>query len=165
MRTHTPYRLLLPVIQTVAAIVFGGVGLWERHAILNRPLFGDQTLWDSTARFHVWPLPYRLAVISNIPAFVTAGIVEWPLSAIWPRMPETVGFVLFVGCVPILWYFLGQRLDRVPAANRQSRKVLLSFAVLSIAAIFTPGYIGYLYSGSLLWVAFAVLVSRVRRTA
>lgn len=63
---QTQYRVLLPVIQTIAAVLFGGVGLWQRHAILNQRFIGDQTMWDTTARFHVWPLPYRFAVIREM---------------------------------------------------------------------------------------------------
>jgi hypothetical protein len=158
MWRHPPYRFLLPIVQTVAAIGFGGVGLWQRHVILSQQFWGDQTLWESTARFHVWPLPFRFAVVSNFPAFVAAGLLEWPLSTILPGMPEAVGFSLFVGCVPILWYCLGKGLDTTPKGR--SWKILLSFATLSTAGIFTPGYTGYIFSGCLLWIGFAVWVSR-----
>lgn len=161
MTRQTRYRVLLPVIQTIAALLFGGAGLWQRHAILNQRFIGDQTMWETTARFHVWPLPYRFAVVSNIPAFLAAGILEWPLTAVWPRMPEVVVFLLFVSCVPVLWYILGKRFDRTPSETNTYGKLFLAFAVLSIAAIFTPGYVGYVYSGILLWVAFAAIAARV----
>ena len=161
MISQVRYRILLPVIHTVAAILFGGVGLWQRHAILDQRFMGNQTMWDTTARFHVWPLPYRLAVISNVPAFLTAGFIEWPLSSLWPRMSELVGFALFVLCVPVLWYFLGKKFDKTPLARHRYRTVLLSFTVLSVAAMFTPGYIAYLFTGSLLWVAFVIVTAAV----
>lgn len=161
MRT-TPYRTLLPIVQTVSAIAFGGIGLWQRHVILNRPFWGDQTLWDSTARFHVWPVPYKFAVVSNFPAYMAAGLIEWSLSTIWRPMPETVGFVLFMALVPVLWYFVGRRLDSGPS-NSQSQKLLLAFGVFALAGIFTPGYAGYRVAGFLLWIIFGMVVARARR--
>ena len=38
----------------------------------------------------------------------------------------------------------------------------LLFAVLSIAVIFTPGYVAYVFSGSVLWIVFAIFMGRVR---
>jgi hypothetical protein len=42
----------------------------------SRPLFGVQTLWNSTARFHVSPRPYKSAVVSNIPAFMAGALLR-----------------------------------------------------------------------------------------
>ena len=45
MSRRLRFRTILPVAEFVFAAVFGGFGLWERAAILNRPAFGaGQTL-------------------------------------------------------------------------------------------------------------------------
>ena len=162
MTGQSRYRILLPVIQSIAVLLFGGAGLLQRHTILNHRFIGEQTMWDTTARFHVWPLPYRFAVITNIPAFLAAGILERPLAAVWPRMPEVVGFLLFVSCVPVIWHILGRRIDSRPSEGNRYRNIFLLFAVLSVMAVFTPGYVGYFYSGIVLWIAFVVVALRVR---
>jgi hypothetical protein len=75
------FRLLLPITQCGLAAIFGGFGLWQRYAILNRPVFFEgQTLWNSTARFHVWPWPYKFAAIANIPAFLLGVLLSWFLN-------------------------------------------------------------------------------------
>jgi hypothetical protein len=161
METNIQFRFMLPVLQFVAATFFGGIGLWQRHQILNQPFMGDQTLWETTARFHVWPLPYRFAVISNIPAVLAAAVIEWPIGTIWPDLGELFGFVLFLLFVPILWFFVGLQLDRHPSAYRRYSWLLIYFALFCAITIFTPGYVGYVISGSVLWLAFVVLVVRI----
>jgi hypothetical protein len=161
METSIQFRFRLPVLQFVAATFFGGIGLWQRHQILNQRFIGEQTLWETTAKYHVWPLPYRFAVIPNIPAMLAAGVIEWPIGTIWPNMPEPFGFVLFLLLVPILWFFVGLQLDRDPSAYRRSSWLLIWFAVFCAIAMFTPGYVGYVISGSVLWLAFVVLVVRI----
>jgi hypothetical protein len=165
MSRNLRFRVLLPVLATATVILVGGIGLWQRHRILNQRLFGDQTLWESTARFHVWPLPYRFAVITNIPAFLTAGVIEWPIGSRWPQFPEIFGFVLFVLFVPVTWYVIGSHLDKNPAANKRIWTILLSFTTLAISAMSTPGYVGYVFSGCVLWLAFAVAIWRVKSVA
>src|SRR5450759_4373408 len=101
MAGKTQFRLVLPIAETVAAAAFGFVGLWQRHSVLNRPGWGDgQTMWDTTARFHVWPWPFKFAVASNIPAFLTSGVVALPLK----QVSEWTGLTLLVLLVPLLWY-------------------------------------------------------------
>jgi hypothetical protein len=162
MSRKTQFRILLPVIETFAAILVGGVGLWQRHQILNQRLFGDQTLWESTARYHVWPLPYRFAVISNIPAFLAAAILQWPVGELWPQLSEVSGSVLFVLFVPVIWYLLGSRLDSISKANERCWAILLLFTALAVAAMFTPGYVGYFSSGCILWIAFGAVVGGLK---
>ena len=54
MTVAVKFRPLFPVVQSGLAALFGGWGLWERSAILNRVFTVDgQSLWDTTARFHV----------------------------------------------------------------------------------------------------------------
>jgi hypothetical protein len=101
------FRVLLPVVETTLATLAGGIGLWQRHQILNQRFLGDHTLWESTARFHVWPLPLRFAVVSNVPSFLASALVRWPLKTLWPQMPETLGFLPLILFVPLLWYLVG----------------------------------------------------------
>jgi hypothetical protein len=61
----TQFRTVLPVLQTVLAVLFGGWGLWLRNSILGKPFLENSTLWNSTARFHVWP--FKFAAIMNMP--------------------------------------------------------------------------------------------------
>jgi hypothetical protein len=71
MTAVVKFRRLLPVVQCGLAALFGGWGLWERSAILNRVFTADgQTRWDTTAQFHVWPWPFKFAVVTNTPAFL-----------------------------------------------------------------------------------------------
>jgi hypothetical protein len=75
MARELQFRVILPVAECGFAGLFGGIGLWQRFAILSRPLFEGQTLWNSTARFHVWPWPYKFAVVSNMPAFFAGSML------------------------------------------------------------------------------------------
>lgn len=146
MRSRTKFRFVLPIAATVATGAFGSVGLWQRHSLLNRPLWGAQTMWDSTARFHVWPLPFKFAVAANIPAFLTAGIVTLPLTSEW------VGLAVMVLVVPLLWYYVGRRLDSAGDPTKAWGFVLV-FTIASVAcASFPFGYIAYIYLGALMWI-------------
>jgi hypothetical protein len=165
MSRKTQFRFLLPIVETLMAALVGGIGLWQRHHILSQRFVGDQTLWESTARFHVWPLPYRFAVITNIPAFFAASIVQWPMGWLVPELPEIFSFVLFVLFVPMLWFLVGSRFDRLPAASKRPWAILLSFTMLATAAMFTPGYVEYVLSGCVLWLVFGVVIGRIKPQA
>jgi hypothetical protein len=70
------FRTFLPIAECGFAALFGGLGLWQRSTILSRAGFGEgRTLWDSTARFHVWPWPFKFAVVMNTPAFLSWAAV------------------------------------------------------------------------------------------
>lgn len=152
------YRALLPAIQTVSAILCGGIGLSQRNAILKQPWLGEQTMADTTARFHVWPLPLRFALVNNLPALTSLGVIGWPLSRVWPGMPIGLWLSLLIACTYANWYLIGRRLDSEPSARKRQRWALAIFGLLSGAVIFTPGYVGFVYTGILLWVAFAITV-------
>src|ERR1051326_6564609 len=108
MPGKTQFRLLLPIAETVAAAAFGSIGLWQRHSVLNRPGWVDgQTMWDTTARFHVWPWPFKFAIASNTPAFLISGIVTLPLK----QVSEWTELTLLMLLVPFLWYCVGRLLD------------------------------------------------------
>src|SRR6185437_3291941 len=63
-------RLSIAITATAIAEAFAAVGLWQRHHILNQPFFMGMAMWESTARFHVWPWPFKFAAILALPAFV-----------------------------------------------------------------------------------------------
>ena len=160
MPGRTRFRFVLPIAQTVAAVALGSFGLWQRHSILNRPGWGDrQTLWDTTARFHVWPWPFKFAVASNIPAFLTSSLVTLPVK----QISEWTGLMLVVLFVPLLWYGVGRRLDSAGEPAKAWVFVLV-FTVASVACASVPlAYIGYIYSGTLMWMATGFVLLTVFR--
>ena len=95
----------------MSALMFGGFGLWERYYVLDQPLFAGAG-WDSTARFHVWPWPYKFAAVTNFPAFLAGGLVSWPLSERWPSVPEPAQAALCLPFVVLLWFAIGGWFDR-----------------------------------------------------
>src|SRR4051812_10725154 len=153
MAAKTRFRVFLPIGQTATAAIFGAVGLWQRISFLNRPAFADgQTMWDTTARFHVWPWPYRFAVASNVPAFLASALVSLSVQ----RMSEWTELVLWLVLVPPLWYLVGRRLDAESHASRRWW-FLLAFTVASIFCAACPFfYIGYIYFGVLMWMVAAI---------
>ena len=167
------FRLLLPVVQTMASALFGGVGLWQRNKILSQPLFGDQTLWESTARYHVWPWPYKFAVISNTPAFLAGWLASWPIGSLWPEVPEAFELAPTALFVALLWYWVGFRLDRrwrgVGAASlllgsTTPWKLLFVFTAVCLIGAFVPiGYVGYIFYGCLVWLATVGIISKTTK--
>src|SRR5712692_164328 len=105
MPRNRQFRVLLPVAQCALAALFGGAGLWQRFAILSRPFLEGQTLWDTTARYHVWPWAYKFAAILNMPAFLAYALL-------WVGFPEAVALAPSLLLVALLWYRVGCRLDR-----------------------------------------------------
>ncbi len=160
------FRVLLPLVQCPMAALFGGLGLWQRSMILSRPgFFEGTTMWDTTAQFHVWPWPYRFAVISNFPASIASSLLLWPLSYVWPKVPESVQGVLALSLVLILWYWVGLRLDRRWRVKDKSPWFALSFfALLSMGGAFLRiGYVDFVPYGFVLWVSTALSISRFTR--
>ena len=155
--------MILPVVQIGFATLFGGLGLWQRSAILSRPGFGEgQTLWDSTVRFHVWPWPFKLAVITNMPAFLAWSLIGWPIGKRWPSIPEATMAALSLLFVAMLWYWVGSRLDRRwNLADNTAWLALLAFTLVSaVGAFLRIGYVVYLQYGFALWVASAFAIFR-----
>ena len=158
---------LLPTIQCVLAAALGGLGLWQRSTILSGPFLGDQTLWTSTARFHLWPWPYKFAVISNMPAVLLGLLPAWPLEVIWPGAPEFVANVLFLLFVPLLWFWVGSRLDRRwGVGDRTPWVALFVFTFVCLVGAFLPiGYVGYLPYGLVVWLLSAVIIRLISKSA
>jgi len=163
MVRQSRFRTLLPLSQCALAAVFGAVGLWQRSAILSRPWFSEgQTMWDTTARFHVWPWPYKFAVVSNLPAFLAGSLLLWPLGIVWPKLPEAVEIVPTLLFVPFLWYWVGSRLDRRwGVTDRAPWFALAVFTLVCLVGAFLPiGYVGFLPYGFGLWVVTTLTISR-----
>jgi hypothetical protein len=133
------FRRLLPMAQTVSAACFGGIGLWQRARYLNTSWLG----WNSTERFHVWPWPFKFAVVTNLPAFLFWSVLGWPIGERWPDTPEGVMFAPTLFFVAILWYGIGVWMDRRwdgrsrPASEAKTPWILLAvFTALCVIAVF-----------------------------
>lgn len=166
MAQGTQFRTILPISQTALAIIFGGWGLWLRNSILSRPFWGESTLWDSTARFHVWPWPFKFAAVLNMPAFLAGSLLSLPLDALRPGLPEWVSILPVLPLVALLWYCIGRWLDQERRADKSPNTVkgqwiaLLLFAAICAAASSIPerigGYTSYLLLGIAVWTIAAI---------
>jgi hypothetical protein len=159
MAQELRFRIVLPVAEFGIAALLGGIGLWQRSAILSRPFFVGQTSWDSTARFHVWPWPYKFAAVSNLPALFCGSLLTIPMK---PTLPEALQLAPTLFFVWFLWYWVGSRLDRRwSVADKTPWIALMVFTVVSLAGAIIPlGYVGYLPYGFILWVLAALTLFR-----
>jgi hypothetical protein len=155
---------ILPASQVALATVFGGWGLWQRNRILSHDyLFG--TGWNSTARFHVWPWPYKFAAISNLPALFAGLLLTIPISVMKPTISETLQLAPTLVFVFLLWVWIGARLDRRwSVADRTPWIAILLFVVFSSVGAYLPlGYTGFLPYGLAVWVVAYLALSRSTR--
>lgn len=164
-------RTLLPVAQCGLAVLFGGVGLWQRHETLNQPWFGNQTLWDTTARLHVWPWPYKFAAILNMPAFIGGMLLSSLLGVFASKLPEIVQSAQALVFVPPLWYWVGSRLDRRlgemdgSPSSKSAWAFLLVLILICLVGAFLPlAYVGYLPYGIAVWIAASLKRGRRANT-
>jgi hypothetical protein len=153
------FAVLLPLVQTVLAAVFGGIGLWQRNEILSQP-FMDGTLWQTTAAFHVWPWAFRFAFVSHAPAAVAGEILAIPIEAVWPSAPEPVLGLPSVILVAALWAWIGSRMDRKwrdPDASRAAATPWILLLVLTVVCLlgasFQLGHAGSVLNGAAVWIA------------
>ena len=161
MASRGQFCRILPVLQVALAATFGGWGLWQRNQILSHDyLFG--TGWNSTARFHVWPWPYKLAAISNLPALFAGLLLTIPISAIKPSLSEMLQLAPTLVFVFLLWVWVGARLDRRwSVADRTPWIAVSIFTILSALGAFLPlGYTGYLLYGFGIWVVACLTLAR-----
>jgi ABC-type phosphate/phosphonate transport system permease subunit len=152
---------ILPASQVALAALFGGWGLWQRNQILSHDyLFG--TGWNSTARFHVWPWPYKFAAISNLPALFSGLLLTIPISAVRPTLSEALQLAPTLVFVLLLWFWVGSRLDRRwSVADWTPWIAILLFMILSSVGAFLPlGYTGFLPYGFALWAVACLALSR-----
>ena len=161
MIQRTQFRSVLPVLQTVLAVFFGGRGLWLRNSILSRPFLGTSTGWDSTLRFHVWPWPLKFAVILNMPAFLAGALLTWPLEYLRPGLPVWVTALPALLVTSLFWYCVGSWADR--NISERARWILLPVFIFVCAAAssiseYVGGYTSYVLFGIAIWsiVAFGV---------
>jgi hypothetical protein len=164
MASGLRFRVILPVAESAVAALFGGIGLWQRDAILSHPWFGEgQTLWDSTARFHVWPWPFKFAVVTNTPAVLSWVLVGVPIGARWPSTPEAVSFAPSLLFAALLWYAVGRWLDRQWDTSRRPATLskwpwflLLLFTVICAAGASIPSTTAYMIWGVVVWLVIGV---------
>ena len=142
------FRRVLPLVQTAIAVSFGGWGLWLRDSALNRPFF-DSTLWNSSARFHVWPWPYKFAVIQNIPAFLLGLLPSLAIDALKPGLPEWVQELPLLLLVPALWYLVGAWLDRTQVLRHEEGRESAYWPWILLCFVTTISLLGALGSGRL----------------
>jgi hypothetical protein len=153
------FRLLTATAAMIIAEGFGAVGLWERNHILSQPFFMGAPLWESTARFHVWPWPYKLAAIWALPAFIGSSIVMVPIRLLLPALPEAAELLPAGAFVLLLWYWVASRLERYsPAIRWASLSVFLALSL--IGALLPLGYTGWVPYGALMWCVAALLLRR-----
>jgi hypothetical protein len=164
MASRAQFCRILAASQVTLAALFGGWGLWQRNQILSHDyLFG--TGWNTTARFHVWPWPYKLAAISNLPALFAGLLLTIPISAVKPTLSEMLQLAPTLVFVFLLWLWVGARLDRRwSVADRTPWIAILLFMILSTGGAFLPlGYTGYLPYGFGIWVVACLALSRSTR--
>ena len=171
--------MVLPISQTALALLFGGWGQWLRDSMLDRPFWGDQPLWESTARFHVWPWPLKFAIVLNMPAFIVAGLTGFlpiPFDRISPALGEWVSLLLALPLVVLLWFWVGLSLDRTRTGDESQKSAkrqwiaLLLFMAVCAAASSVPhnvgGYVSYFPLGIVIWLIAALglsIASRYRK--
>ncbi len=155
------FRYVLPIAQAGVAALMGGIGLLQRQHLLGQRLFGDQTFWDSTARFHIWPWPYKFAVIANIPAFFAGLLPAWGVEQVWPRIPETVEGALSLPFVPLVWYWVGYRLST--SSSTALRFLLVFTLACAVGAVLPIGYVGFIPYGILVWLIALIWLMRRRK--
>jgi len=172
MLQRAQFSRMLPIGQTILAVLFGGWGLWIRNSVLSQRFF-KSTLWNTTAAFHVWPWPFKFAAVQNMPAFLIGLLLSWPLGASRPGRPEWISMLPALFLVPLLWLSIGYWLDQERGADkyRSSAKpqwiLLAVFTAISVAASSIPeswgGYVSYLPMGILVWAIFGFVAFAVSR--
>lgn len=152
------FRAILPALQVMLGALFGGWGLWQRNQILSHDyLFGIG--WNSTARFHVWPWPFKFAAVSNFPALLAGLLLTIPISVERSEAIQVAPALLFV---VVLWRWVGTRLDRRWTVTEWTPWIaILLFMIISLFGALLPmGYTGYLPYGFVLWAAACISLPR-----
>jgi len=161
MTSRVRFRQILPASQVPLAALFGGWGLWQRNQILSHDyLFGIG--WNSTARFHVWPWPYKFAAVTNFPALLAGLLLTVPIGAVRPTLPEAIQLTPTLVFVLLLWRWVGSRLDRRWTVTDRAPWIAISlFMIVSLVGAFLPmGYTGYLPYAFVTWVIATLVLSR-----
>jgi hypothetical protein len=163
------FRKALPVVHTILALFFGGIGLFLRDAILSRPFLGSPSAYETTLRYHVWPWPLKFAEILNMPAVLADAIPAWVIDYFRPGLPEWTSLLPVLIFVPLLWFAVGAYLDRTLRANQLKSpdtawNLCLFFIAISAAAAFIPpgapfSPTSFVVFGALLWTALAIAIA------
>jgi hypothetical protein len=156
------FRFLIAITGTIMAEAFAAVGLWQRNHILSQSFFMGTTLWESTARFHVWPWPYRFAAILALPAFIGGSMVMLPFRLFVHNIPEAADLLPTAALSLLLWYWVASKLEAYTPVTRWTS--LCVFLALSLAGAFLPlGYTGWLIPyGALAWCIAAFVLRRAQ---
>ena len=160
MVANLRFRLWVAALGAAITEGFGAVGSWQRNHVLSQPFFMGQTLWDSTARFHVWPWPFKVAAIWAFPAFFGGSIVMIPVNFLVRSLPEAAALLPTGVLALLLWYWVASKLESYSPTTRWARLGIF-FAVSITGAILPLGYTGWLPFGALLWSVAALLLRRV----
>ena len=137
--------------------------MWQRNYILSHAFLG----WNSTARFHVWPWPFKFAAVLNMPAFLGGLLLSWPLERLWHITSEFLLCSPSLFLVVLLWYCMGRYLDGI--ANASPVKfafrvpflwaLIVSFmGVSAVLAYLDTSYTSYLPYGVMLWIAVGTCI-------
>ena len=134
----------------------------QRNHILSQPFFMGTTMWESTARFHVWPWPYKFAAILALPAFVGGWIAMVPFRVLLPTIPEAIELLPTAALSLLLWYWVASRLEKYSPVTRWTS--LIIFVAVSLTGAFLPlGYTGWLIPyGALAWCFAALMLRRAK---
>lgn len=150
MRRPPRFRKILPITQSLLAAAFTSWGLWERHVILSNAWLGE----NSTARFHVWPWPLKLAIVLNFPAFLAGSLLALPFEKIRPKYADYVSALLIATLVPMLWYLVGQRLDQHLAFRPERKHWKRSWTTVLLAVLVGLIVIGVFLATISLYTSF-----------
>jgi hypothetical protein len=102
MAAEIRFRVILPVAEGLSATLFGGFRLWERSAFLCRPVFGNETLWNSSVAAHYWPWTYKFIAVLNFPALLAGLLLGWPIGR-----SGQVCLSLRCWFIVLLWFRIG----------------------------------------------------------
>lgn len=118
-------------------------------------------------RYHIWPWPFRFALILNIPAFLSGALVLWPMDKFASNRPEAFECGALLPFVFVLWYWIGSRLDRRwHASDRVPWIALLMFSSACLTISLMPvRWSDFLACDVGLWLATVIVIiwaTRVR---
>jgi hypothetical protein len=129
-------------------------------------------MWDTTAPLHVWPWPYKFAVILNMPAafagmFFSAMVFSDFASRYGRVATEAVGGIVSLLLTLPLWYWIGLRFDRTCGTKSSGYLsfwvFLSSMIILSFSGALYLGPIDYLLYGCGVWVLAAIAIAALTR--
>lgn len=159
------FRMLLPIIQCGLTLLFGGIGLSQRIRILNGPFIDGQSLWDTTATYHVWPWPLKFAVASNLPALAASVLFFYPFQRLVPGPHPFLDIFMVLLFVALLWYWVGAHADRRWTRNdKLPWFAFFIFVLVCLAGAFLPlGPTGYVPYALMVWVLYSFLECKFLR--